>query len=128
MALPPATGEGRPSSFVTERSACGVSVSLSLPVLLLPSVSVAPPAIVAVASLTTVPVAAASTLAFHVIVTFLFGARLPTHVPVVCVPTVKAPTFGVPQGLAVGVSVAGGFSVRVKDVTVLGPSLRIVIV
>src|SRR5438034_631638 len=105
------------------RSACGVSVSVSVELLLAGFGSIVPDGGATEAVFTKLPVAVALTVPASVRVMLWPVARLsPVHAPV---PELYVPVLGVNTGLRI---VAGTASVTVTLETVLGPRLLTVIV
>src|SRR5262245_50775889 len=118
MLLAPATTLVAPSVMVTAKSACGVSVSPSVTLLLARLVSVVPDGALTVTVLVSEPVAFGSIVPLSVMLTLWQLARFsPLHAPVfVSLPGRAADLFGFNRA-------AGIVSVRVRLVTVSGPLL-----
>src|SRR5262249_24918422 len=123
MLLAPATTLVAPSVMVTAKSACGVSVSLSVTLLLARLVSVVPVGAAPVSVLLRGPVAFGSMVPLSVMLTLWpLGRFSPLYFP-------TRRSSDLTEGAKFGFNRAAGIvSVRVRLVTVSGPLLVTVIV
>ena len=124
----PGTAVADPSVFVIERSAVGVVASVSLAELLPGVGSVVPAGTATVAVLTSMPVAAADSVAVSVYVTLAPAGRLTVSAMLPLPDAVHVPPPAPTQVHVAPVSAAGSVSITVAPLTALGPAFDATIV
>jgi hypothetical protein len=127
VVVPPAVTADTPSVLVTERSACGESVSVSVAVLLPADGSVTPPGAETVAVFESEPDADAETLHEATKVTEPPEGRF-TEAPTFPDPVAGQEPPPAPEQVQLQASAAGKVSETVAPVTLLGPALEAVTV